>query len=443
MRRLPRRVRVFLAQPRNLRRVGLIVAAFASGLVAVGYAKLFKLAEAASADFVRSHPWWLPVVTPLCFALSWYLVKRLAPGAAGSGIPQVMASIELEEQSLGSAVPGRLLGLRLSAVKVLSSLLCVTGGGTVGREGPTLQLSASVFYAVGTRLSRFTRVVAMETWILAGAAAGLGAAFNTPLGGIVYAIEELASKHFNKVRSSVLTAVLVAGLVSQWLVGSYLYLGFPRVGRTGIEVVPTALLIGLVGGYLGAALGTGLFRATRALRRIGRDRPMRSGLIFAVCSGLVVAGLSILDPRSLGPGNRLVSDILSGATVADAQLALVRIASTGASYLSGCAGGVFAPFLAIGASVGSWISTWWPGANPVLMALLGMIAVLTGLTRAPLTSFVLILEMTDRHSAIFPMMLTALVALGSSRLAGGVSFYEQSKRLIVDDITNSGVPKAS
>ncbi len=434
MRRLPRRLRVFLAQPRNLRRVGLILAAFVSGLVAVGYAKLFKLAEMVSLESSRAHVWWTPVAAPVCFALSWYLVSRLAPGAAGSGIPQVMAAIELEERRPNSVKGSRLLGLRLSAVKVASSLLCVVGGGAVGREGPTLQVSASVFYAVGTRLRRFTHIVAMETWILAGAAAGLGAAFNTPLGGIVYAIEELASKHFNKVRSSVLTAVLVAGLVSQWLVGSYLYLGFPRIGKTGIEVVPTALLVGLVGGVLGAALGNALFRSARALRRISMRRPLRTSLAIALAGGGIVAGLSFLDPRALGPGNRLVSDILAGNSTASAELVLVRIISTGASYLSGCAGGIFAPFLAIGASMGSWISTWWPGANAVLIALLGMIAVLTGLTRAPLTSFVLILEMTDRHSAIFPMMLTALIALGSSRLAGGASFYEQSKRLIIDEI---------
>jgi H+/Cl- antiporter ClcA len=114
-------------------------------------------------------------------------------------------------------------------------------------------------------------------------------------------------------------------------------------------------------------------------------------------------------------------------------LVAVRIVSTGASYVSGAAGGVFAPFLAIGASVGSWVASWWPGTNAVLLALLGMIAVLTGLTRAPFTSFVLILEMTDRHSAIFPMMLTALVAFGAARMAGGLSFYEQTKRLILED----------
>ncbi len=434
MARLPRRVRAFIAQPRNLRRIGLIAAAFVSGLVAVGYAKLFKLFEATSMELFGSRQQWLPMVAPVCFAASWYLVYRFAPGAGGSGIPQVMAAIELEERRPGSAVKTNLLGPRLSAIKIVSSLLCVAAGGAVGREGPTLQLSASIFHSVGRTFRRFTRVAAMETWLLAGAAAGLGAAFNTPLGGIVYAVEELASKQFNRVRSSVLTAVLVAGLVSQWLVGSYLYLGFPRIGKTGLAVIPAAIAVGFVGGLLGAFLGNALFRGTRAIRQSARERPLRAGLGMAVLAGLVVAGLALVDPRALGPGNRLVSQILSGETVASAELVLVRIVSTGASYLSGCAGGVFAPFLAIGASTGSWVSTWWPGSNAILLALLGMIAVLTGLTRAPLTSFVLILEMTDRHSAIFPMMLTALIALGSSRIAGGPSFYEQSKRLILTEL---------
>lgn len=432
--RIPRRVRVFLAQPRNLRRVGLIAAAFLSGLAAVVYAKLFKLVETTTTDLFRQHVLWLPLAAPAFFAASWYFVYRYAPRAGGSGIPQVMAAIALEERRPGSSVGARLLGLRLSVVKVASSLLCVAVGGAVGREGPTLQVSASIFHAVGRVLGRLTRVAAIETWLLAGSAAGLGAAFNTPLGGIVYAVEELASKHFNQVRSSVLTSVLVAGLVSQWLVGSYLYLGFPIIGKAGFGVIPAALVVGTVGGVIGAALGNALFRGTLATRRATRKRPVRNGLAIAIGCGLVVAGLALLDGRSLGPGNQLISHILAGQTTASFELVVVRILSTVASYLSGAAGGIFAPFLAIGASLGSWISSWWTGSNAVLLSLLGMIAVLTGMTRAPLTSFVLILEMTDRHTAIFPMMLTALVALGSSRLAGGVSFYEQAKRLILEEM---------
>jgi H+/Cl- antiporter ClcA len=405
-----------------------------SGLAAVTYAKLFKLVETSTTVLFREHVRWLPLAAPLFFIVSWYIVYRFAPRAGGSGIPQVMAAIEMEERRPGSSSGAQLLGLRLAAVKIVSSLVCVAVGGTVGREGPTLQVSASIFHSVGRLFRRFTRVAAIETWLLAGSAAGLGAAFNTPLGGIVYGVEELAGRHFNQVRSSVLTAVLVAGLVSQWLVGSYLYLGFPTIGKVGFAVIPAALVVGILGGLIGAALGNALFKATRATRRAARERPVKTGVAVAASCGLMVAGLALLDVRSLGPGNQLVSRILAGETTASFELVVVRILSTFASYMSGAAGGVFAPFLAIGAGVGSWISSWWHGSNAVLLSLLGMIAVLTGLTRAPFTSFVLILEMTDRHSAIFPMMLTALVALGSSRLVGGVSFYEQTKRFMLDEI---------
>jgi H+/Cl- antiporter ClcA len=312
--------------------------------------------------------------------------------------------------------------------------LCVIGGGAIGREGPTVQVSASIFYVLGRRIRSFSPMVTLESWMLAGSAAGMAAAFNTPLGGIVYAVEELASKHFSRVRTTVLSAVLVAGLVSQWLVGTYLYLGFPRVGRVGFAVIPAAFVVGVVGGALGAAFGDATFRLNVWLRRKLSVRHIKAGLAVAVLCGISMALLRLVDARALGPGNRLVSDILAGDTVASLELVVVRFFSTMVSYLSGCGGGIFAPSLAMGASLGSWVSSWWSGTNAVLLSLLGMIAVLTGVTRAPFTSFVLILEMTDRHSAIFPMMLTALVALGSARVFGTASFYEQSKRALLRDL---------
>jgi chloride channel protein, CIC family len=414
-----------------------------SGLAAVGYAKLFKVVESFTTELFRIHPLWLLFAGPAFFAAGWYSVYRYAPRAGGSGIPQVMAAIELEERRPGSASAAKLLGFRVAVVKVISSLFCVATGGAVGREGPTLQVSASVFYLFGRWFRRFTRVAAMETWLLAGAAAGLGAAFNTPLGGIVYGIEEFASKHFNRVRSTVLTAVLVAGLVSQWLVGTYLYLGFPRVGQVGLNVIPAAFVVGVVGGWLGAAFGNYLFKTTQWAKYRFRSRPTLAGFLIAVGCAFVLTGMRYVDHRSLGPGNQLISQILVGDTTSNFELVIGRVLATGVSYINGCAGGIFAPCLAIGASLGSWMSTWWHGSNAVMMSMLGMIAVLTGVTRAPFTSFVLMVEMTDRHSAIFPMMLTAVVSMGSARLMGSASFYEQTKRVIMVEIERSRRVKAA
>ncbi len=429
-----RRFRAYLGQPRNIHRVGLIAAAFVSGLVSVGYAKLYKLAEHFSVSTFQEHAVWLVLVAPACFVLGSWLVSRFAPGASGSGIPQVMAAVDLHDARVDQSWISPLLGLRVAIVKVFSSLVCVIGGGAVGREGPTVQVSASIFYVLARRIKTFSPMVALESWMLAGSAAGMAAAFNTPLGGIVYAVEELASKHFSRVRTTVLSAVLVAGLVSQWLVGSYLYLGFPRIGKVGFDPIPAAFVVGVLGGMLGAFFGDATFRFSRWLRKSITVRHVKTSLAVAFLCGVSMVAMRFIDPRALGPGNRLVSDILAGDTVASLELVAVRFWSTMASYMSGCAGGIFAPSLAIGASLGSWVASWWSGTNATLLALLGMIAVLTGVTRAPFTSFVLILEMTDRHSAIFPMMLAALVALGSARLLGADSFYELSKRAILRDL---------
>ncbi len=429
-----RRARAFLAQPRNIHRVGLIAAAFFGGLVAVGYSFMYRAAEHFSVNTFQQHPYWLIVAAPLCFVLGWWVVNRFAPRAGGSGIPQVMAAVDLHDARVDHALIAPLLSLRVAVVKIVSSLLCVVGGGAIGREGPTVQVSASLFYVFGRYIRTFSPMVALESWMLAGSAAGMAAAFNTPLGGIVYAVEELASKHFSRVRTTVLSAVLVSGLVSQWLVGSYLYLGFPRIGRVGFAVIPAAFVVGVLGGALGAFFGDATFRTSVWMRRRLSVRRIKAGLAVALVCGVALVLLRLIDARALGPGNRLVSDILAGDTVASFKLIGVRFASTMASYLSGCGGGIFAPSLAIGASLGSWVASWWTGTNAVLLALLGMIAVLTGVTRAPFTSFVLILEMTDRHSAIFPMMLAALVALGSARLFGTASFYEQSKRALLRDL---------
>ena len=443
MNRFSRRLRVFLAQPTNADRFGLIAAAFIAGLVAVGYSTIYRIAEHFCVHLFHVHPYWLIAAAPICFVAGWWVVDRTQVLAGGSGIPQVMASIELQEQRRDHGVIRNLLGLRVAVVKVVSSLLCVLGGGVVGREGPTIQVSASLFYAIGRRVRSFTSAVALDSWTLAGASAGMAAAFNTPLGGIVYAIEELASKHFNRVRTAVLSAVLVSGLVSQWLVGSYLYLGYPRVGSVGLSTIPGAFVLGIVGGLIGGGFGAALFSGQNWLKAKIKWRRVSTGFAIAFLCGLALVIFRLFDPRALGPGNRLISDILAGNTTASGELVAVRFGSTVVSYLSGCAGGIFAPSLAIGASLGSWMASWWGGANAVLFALLGMIAVLTGVTRAPFTSFVLMVEMTDRHSAILPMMLTAMVALASARVFGSHSFYERAKHAMLHDIGPLPVPATS
>lgn len=403
----------------NAQALTLWIAAFATGLVAVFYAQLFRYGEEQFLHLMQSKPWLAFVITPLAFWISRWTVRKFGPNAQGSGIPQVLAAIEVNYDGPGRILVDRLLSKRTVIIKILSSLICVLGGGAIGREGPTLQISAGVFHLFGRQLRRFYHHADQKIWLIAGASSGLASAFNTPLGGIVYAIEEVGREHFHRAKTAVLTSIIISGLVAQWILGSYLYLGFPKLSPITFSFLPTAVLVGFLAGSMGALFSRALIRAAQI--------KMRQTFWFPILCGLFVAALIYIQPLNAGGGTDLINAILFQGQVADSELVVGRIFSTMFTYLSGCAGGIFSPALAIGATIGSFLNTLLNSGYPNLLPLLGMIGFLTGLTQTPFTSFILVLEMTDRHSAVFPMMLTALIAHASARSISKDSFYEVIK----------------
>ena len=403
------------------------IAAGLVGLMAVAYAKLFQLAERSAMELFRSAPHMIFVVAPVAFLLSWWLVKKLAPAAGGSGIPQLMAAAELAGRDAPTVAP--LLGARMFMVKTLSSLVCVLGGGAIGREGPTLQLAGSTFYLTHRFLkrvgSRYIPVAGLQSMIITGGAAGLAAAFNTPLGGIVYAIEELAKIHLSFFRTSLIHAVIVSGLVAQFMLGSYLYLGYPVVRAPEPAQLPAVILVAALVGAGGALMGRALFRLGQARKALSSQR---SEIVFVAGVGLAFAGLAYFAGLpALGSGKEVLNELLFTETHADWTWPVARLFGNLLSYGSGAAGGVFAPALASGAALASLVSTFLPGLDPHMLVLIGMIAFLTGLTRTPFTSFVLVLEMTDRHSVILPMMISAMAANAVAHLIEPESLYEKLK----------------
>lgn len=402
------------------------VAAFLTGLAAVGYAGLVNHAEKLSHDLFKDHPYALLLVSPLCFVVGWWLV-RFAPEARGSGIPQVMAAIEsLDTSKKEHPFLDRLLGLKTAGIKVLSSFFCVLGGGAVGREGPTIQIAASIFHYVNHKSEKYFHHTNYHFGLIAGGAAGIAAAFNTPLGGLVYGIEELATSHFNKFKTSLISGVIIAGLVSQWILGSYLYIGYPQLSHITFLITIYATLVGAVTGIFGALFGKILLIFGNRIR--GLKKTSHFLMVAAIC-GLILALFSIfVDDRGMGPGREVVIQLLfKDGGAADWKLALSRFLSPVISYLSGCAGGIFAPSLAAGGAIGAVLGHFLDASAQNVFTLVGMIGFLAGVTRAPFTSFVLVLEMTDRHTAIMPMMLAALAASMISRLVDTHSFYEHVK----------------
>jgi len=406
-------------------RAGTWLAGGAVAAAAVGFAALVDLATSVMhAGLARA--WWLPLaVTPVAFAVLAFVTGRYFPAAAGSGIPNAIAAL----RSTSAEAVGRLLDLRMIAARIAMSALAVLCGASVGREGPTVHVGAAIAYRFGRLMPHHEMLATRRALILAGGAAGIAAAFNTPLAGIVFAIEELARSYEARASGTTLVAVLIAGIVSLALVGDYTYFGHPQLSAAPRELLLPAAGIGLAGGLLG-----GLF--SRWLLQLSADGSALSGwrrarpVLFAFACGLAVAVCGVLSGGSaLGTGYEPARAILEGGATSFGFLP-AKFLATLASLLAGIPGGLFAPSLAIGAGFGQ-LAGALPGLDDVPgLAVLGTCAYLTGVTQAPMTAFIIVMEMTGLHELILPLMVAALLSSGASRLVSNSLYHSLADRLV-------------
>ena len=403
------------------------VASLITGLIAVVYAKLFLFAEQGTSYIVHHCFWALFIISPICFLTARWLVRQFSPYARGSGIPQVMASIELSTPKFHDKI-NKLLSIRIIFIKILSSLLLVVGGGVIGREGPTIQIAGSVFRKINQWLPAWWPKISKRNMIMTGAAAGLAAAFNTPLGGIVFVVEELTKTHISYFKTAIFTAVIIAGLTAQALLGPYLYLGYPDVKNVStfifIGVIVTALLAGLAGSAMSKLIL--ILMKWKATFKI----TWQHVLYITACALIIVSLAFFIDERVLGSGKEIMTTALfTTGKYVPWYMPWLRIAGPIFSFSTGAAGGIFAPALSAGASMGSWFSSLFhlSEGNTNLLILSGMVAFLTGVTRTPFTSAILVLEMTDRHNMIFYLMLAGMIASLSAMIVDKYSFYDHLK----------------
>jgi H+/Cl- antiporter ClcA len=411
------------------------VASLITGLVAVLYAKLFALAEVGTAFIFNHRSWLLLLISPACFVASWWLVVKFAPFARGSGIPQVMGAIELANPKDNKKV-NKLLSLRIILYKMLSSLVLVFGGGLIGREGPTIQVAGSVFRMINQGLPAWWPKISKKNMIMAGAAAGLAAAFNTPLGGIVFAVEELTKTHISYFKTALFSAVIIAGLTAQGLLGPYLYLGYPVVNDLSPYIFLGVLIVAIVSGLGGSAMSKAILRVLKWKASV--RKPRQINLIYALCCGLIIAALAyFVDARILGSGKQLMASALfTPHKYLSWYVPLLRIGGSILSFTTGASGGIFAPSLSAGACLGSVLAGWMhlSDSNTNLLILSGMVGFLTGVTRTPFTSAILVLEMTDRHNLIFYLMLSAMLASIVSMVIDRHSLYDHLKLQYIEDL---------
>lgn len=415
------------------------IGAFITGLFAVFYAKLFAFVEHINIYLYHKEKWLFLFITPLAFLLAWWLPLKYSIFSRGSGIPQVTAAIELSTQKNKYKVD-KLLSLRIIIVKVVSSVVMLFGGGIIGREGPTIQIAASIFKKINDILPDWYPKISKQNMLVTGAAAGLASAFNTPLGGIVFAIEELTKTHFNYFKSALLTGVIIAGLTALSLSGSYLYLGYPQTNNISVWIILVVIPIAVGTGLLSSGMGKiilSLFKWKNTFKK------KSTIILFTIASGIILALLAILfDGRVFGSGKEIITtSLLTDQKYLEWHVPILRIIGTIISFSVGAAGGIFAPALSAGASIGATISGWLhlSTSETNLIILCGMTGFLTGITRSPFTSSILVIEMTNDHSIIFYLMLTALLANLVANLISRHSFYEHLKEQYIHDIHRSEI----
>ncbi len=420
-----------------------VVLAFASlaGLTVVAFT---WMSEFAFEHFhvIEQKAWWLPLLwTPLCTAAIVWLTRRFAPGAAGSGIPQVMATLAPE---VTPPLRHFFVSIRLTISKMVLTSMGMLAGLSLGREGPSVQIGAGIMHSCRRWLPK-RGVVSDHGLLIAGGAAGIAAAFNTPLGGIMFAIEELTRRPEQRSNGLIMAAIVLGGLMSVSVYGNTTYfgvIGAIRVDRLDLHMLWPGLLVaiscGLAGGLFSRLLIVSLSGQSRDwFTRKRKQMPVRFG---AAC-GLVIAIIGIASQGSTyGSGYLHTRALLDGGDELSGLFFLLKFAATWITTWAGVPAGIFAPALAIGGGIGSDIAQLTLGIPSTTLIALGMAGFLAAVTQAPMTSFIIVMEMVDGHGLVLSLMASALLASGVSRLVS-VPLYSALADLQVRRVAPPEPPK--
>ncbi|HMT80026.1 MAG TPA: chloride channel protein [Azonexus sp.] len=388
-------------------RFTLWLAALVAGLVVVGFAKLAELALGLFFLFSAGRPWLPFILTPVIGMICVWLTQRYFPGAQGSGIPQVIAARRIAAG--GNDVKG-LLSLRIASGKIFVGALALLGGFSSGREGPSVQVAASILYTAHRWLPH-TRALRSSDLILAGGAAGIAAAFNTPLAGIVFAIEELGKRLETRTSGVLISTIILSGMVAIGLLGNYNYFGNLKVlaqDRSAIfPVIAGGIICGLLGGLFSYLMLLPHFKSNFSVWVWRRNHPVA----FAGICGLLIAMIGWLGGGlSFGSGYTVTEMAAKGEVTLPWHTPITRYLATILSYYSGIPGGIFAPSLAVGGALGATMGEMLGVAgNGAIMAIF-MAGFLAAVTQSPITAAIIVMEMIDGHEMVISLMAVSFLA---------------------------------
>jgi H+/Cl- antiporter ClcA len=401
--------------------------AVAVGLIAVLFSRLTEWASHLFHREIYYQPWMTFVITPLAGIILMWLTRRFFAGIEGSGIPQVMVELERTPEDKWSP----LVSLRMMIGKVMLGAGAIGSGFSFGSEGPMVQIGASVMASIRRFLPRGSQIHRRHLLVV-GAAAGISAAFNTPLAGIIFAIEELNRGIESRMSALIITGIVLAGIVARLLAGNHSYFDQILISGSYSTVVQIVLLSALVTGILGGLFARILeIAASNWNTPLGRLRANRPYLFAGLC-GLLLAALGWTSGGfSYGTGIPETVALLEGKEAIPWHFGITKFIATLVSCISGLPGGTFAPALAIGAGIGHDLFLLLGEDAPSGMLLVFcMTGFLAAVTQAPITAFVIVMEMVDGYRLVIGLMFTALMASGISRSIAPPIYIFLAERLL-------------
>jgi CIC family chloride channel protein len=390
------------------------------GLVVVAF--ILLTGRLAAHMYPPSGAGWRRILVPTLGSLvTGYLIYRFFPDARGSGIPQTRAAIFIHDGEIS---------LRTVVGKFVCCATSLASGIALGREGPSVHIGAGIASVISRRLGLST---AQVRWLIpVGASAALAAAFNTPIAAVLFSLEEIMGDMHAPILGSVVLSSTTSWMVLHLVLGDE-----PLFHVAGYHLVdPAELLVYAVLGIVGGLGSVGFVKLLLGLRRRFATLPPASRWLQPVAGGLTVGLIGYYVPAILGVGYDQVDQALSGDLVLHVVvlLAILKIIATAVCYASGNAGGIFGPSMFVGAMMGAAVGQvahhFLPGSTggPGAYALVGMGTAFAGIIRTPLTSVIMIFEVTRNYTIIVPLMISNLIAFYISQRLQHEPIYEALAR---------------
>lgn len=384
------------------------IGAILVGLVVQVFAWAADWSAHQFATLQAANPYIPLLLTPLGMVAVVWLMNHTDAAARGSGIPQVLLVLKQRYHWLRPAF----LSFRVVISKFVLTCLSLLCGASVGREGPSVHIGAALMYQMG-QWGRLQQKYVDNALIVAGGAAGVSAAFNAPLAGVVFAIEELAQSFEQRTTGTLILAIILSGVVVLTLSGHYSFFGQPKSELVLIESWPQIIFASMLCGVLGGLFVRVLVRGSERLAPHVRRHPYRvvlaCGLLFTLI-GFVTGG------DTYGSGYEQARALLEEEHAGHWWFPLAKIVATLLSYFTGVPGGLFSPSLASGAGIGAAVAGLFNDVSAVGLTLVGMAGFMAAVTQRPIVSFVIVLELTgNHHEMLLSLMAASFVAAGVAK----------------------------